>query len=148
MWKLTKIIILILAFGFGGLVVWMNLTPGYFQQLRCGEVGYYTDEEASGRKGLQLEGGRIAVTDCRPVSWSQSLFGVLELNLAGLDFNRGAPAPEAGLLCSLTQSYHDKNSCRCPDGYGMSWYPGEGPGPGPNGKVSVSGSGYICALMH
>lgn len=85
--KVLLVLSLVVATAAASFLLWMNLTPGYFQQVLCDRVGYYTDVEASSLKGPYLKGNLDI--ECMAVSWSQSLFGVLELSLAKLDFNKG-----------------------------------------------------------
>lgn len=82
--KFILIIISVIFLSFLGLLLWMNLTPGYFQYRGCGcdEVGYFTDEEVLNSKPNPT--CRYVDVICRP-----SLFNKFLVFLSRLDFNKG-----------------------------------------------------------
>lgn len=103
-------------------VLWMNLTPGYFQMVGC-NFGYFTDE-----KIIKLNHGLPSnlTADCLPTNFSKLL-----LYSARLDFNKGngsggpnepqpIPAPEdksgaEGSFCGGLSNTSLEN--QCPLGY-------------------------------
>lgn len=105
MMKLFGFFLVLLAIvGFGVIVLWMNLTPGYFQKaidvnkIGCNQcvpekVAYVTDEE-SGRLKTNYRFGFLCpavVQDCRKKQWSYmhiTLLNSAKLMLARLDFNK------------------------------------------------------------
>src|SRR3989338_6885392 len=92
---------------FVGVVLWMNLTPGYFQYGVCGYVGYYTSEEVEIMRNWQ--------TRCRLPSEFERLKAQALIQLAKLDFNRGSVGSSAGKFCGGIARNLPEN--QCPSGY-------------------------------
>jgi hypothetical protein len=74
---LKKLIVIILIF-ISGLIIFMNVTPGFFQEVPCCSVGYITAERAS-KLGL------VSICD---ICEHRNILGWSLIKLSYLDFYR------------------------------------------------------------
>lgn len=122
--KFLLLILSIILISFLVFILWMNLTPGYFQYSGClCKIGYLTDEQAQEGRNAPI---CAVVGVCGPVIGDKPL-----LLLAKLDFNRSAkfvdtnesppiPIPQGktgaeGKFCGGIAANLPQN--QCPAGY-------------------------------
>lgn len=93
------------------LILWINITPGYFQSNRCCGYGYLTDKETEDYFIIN----KCNTIDCLPPTNKDKLIAVFLSLLANIDFNKGTRYLEttipSGQFCGGIAGI------KCPQGY-------------------------------